>query len=70
MRKFRIIQMKNFIRSQTILAVKGEYGQYQLQMMKGAKYYLQRSSEMEPNTVLKYLETMLKVIMDKLVLAI
>jgi hypothetical protein len=38
--------------------------------MKDAKYYLQRSSEMESSTVLKYLETMLKVIMDKLVLDI
>jgi hypothetical protein len=39
-------------------------------MMKGAKYYLQKSSGMEPSTVLKYLETMLNVIMEKLVLVI
>jgi hypothetical protein len=39
-------------------------------MMKGGKYYLQRPSGMEALTVLKYLETMLKVIMDKLVLVI
>jgi hypothetical protein len=36
-------------------------------MMKDAKYYYQKSSGMELLTVLKYLETMLKVIMDKLV---
>jgi hypothetical protein len=38
--------------------------------MKGAKSNLQKSSGMEPSTVLKYLETMLKVIMDDFVLAI
>jgi hypothetical protein len=39
-------------------------------MMKGAKSYLQKSSGMGPLTVLKCLETILKVIMDKLVLVI
>jgi hypothetical protein len=37
-------------------------------MVKDAKYYLQKSFRMEPKTVLKYLETMLKVIMNKFVL--
>jgi hypothetical protein len=39
-------------------------------MMKGAKYYLQRSSGMGSLTFLKYLETMSKFIMDKFVLVI
>jgi hypothetical protein len=39
-------------------------------MMKGTKNYLQRLSGIEPSTFFKYLETMLKVIIDKLVLVI
>jgi hypothetical protein len=38
-------------------------------MMKGSKTYLLKSSEMELLTVLKYFETILKVIMRKFVKA-